>query len=166
LQPLTAGAFKDATRAVSLVAAAMKDADFNVALMRERATMHGVSITELADTLAREHGLPFSAGHKIAARMLSGLREGSRSASALLKDASREVAGREIAIEEAALTRLLSPEHFVAVRTTLGGPSPEVTAKALGESRQLLTQDRARVAERGAKLAAAEQKRKAALKAL
>ncbi len=167
LQPLTAGAFKDATRAVSLVAAAMKDADFNVALMRERATMNGVSITELADTLAREHGLPFSAGHKIAARMVSGLRERKGTpVSTLLREASHDVCGRAIEIEETALVQLLSPEHFVAVRKTLGGPSPDVTEKALAESREQLTRDRALVADRRAKLDASVAARHAALKAL
>lgn len=166
LQPLTAAAFKDATRAVSLVAAAMRDADFNVALMRERAGMNGVSITELADTLARDHGLPFKFGHAIAARMVSGLREGVSSPSQLLRQTSNELIGREIVIDDAALMELLSPEHFVAVRRTLGGPAPDVTEKALAASRNLLERDRALVADRHKKILASEEARMRALKAI
>lgn len=167
LQPLVASAFRDAARAVSLVAAAMEHAEFNVALMRQRAGQHGVSITELADTLAREHGLAFRLAHSIAAKMVTGLRERPEtSVSKLLHDASLEIAGRAIDIDEAALATLLSPEHFVAVRRTHGGPAPDVTAKALAASRQLLEKDRAAVAGRRQNLVASERNRKAALKAI
>lgn len=167
LQPLTASAFKDATRAVRLVAAAMRDADFDVALMRERATRHGVSITELADTLARDHGVPFKYGHAIAARIVAALQAPSTGAvpvSELLRAASRDILGREIAIDEASLTKLLSPEHFVAVRKTLGGPAPDVTKAALAASRSLLAADRAASDALRAKIRASEARRAEALK--
>jgi argininosuccinate lyase len=167
LQPLTASAFKDATRAVSLVAAAMKDADFDVALMRDRATQHGVAITELADTLAREHGVSFKFGHGIAAKMVQGMQgPSSAKLSELLRSASREIAGREIVIDEPALAKLLSPEHFVEVRKTLGGPSPEVTKAALAASRKLLDTDTAASNALRAKIRASEVGRAEALKAL
>ncbi len=167
LQPLTASAFKDANRAVSLVAAAMKDADFNVGLMRERATQNGVSITELADTLVREHGLAFKAGHAIAAKMVEWLLEApSAPTSELLRAASKEITGREILIDEGTLATLLSPEHFVAVRKTPGGPAAEVTTPALADSRKLLDADRSASATLRAKLCASETKRAEALKKL
>ena len=57
LQPLVAQMFKDATRAVSLVAAAMSDARVRRRQAgRARAAEHWITITELADTLARDHG--------------------------------------------------------------------------------------------------------------
>src|SRR5262245_27587018 len=68
LQPLVATMFRDAARAVRLVAAAMSGAEFNVARMAERAAHGWITVTELADTLAREHGVPFRAGHAIASR--------------------------------------------------------------------------------------------------
>ena len=70
LQPLVATAFKDATRAVALVAAAMPTAEFDVARMRARAAESWVTVTELADTLARDHGVPFKAGHAIASKLI------------------------------------------------------------------------------------------------
>jgi argininosuccinate lyase len=164
LQPLTAGAFKDATRAVSLVAVAMTGAEFNVALMRDRATQNGVSITELADTLTREHGVSFKFSHGIAARMVRWLHEApSAPASELLRAAAKELIGREIVIDEGALATLLSPEHFIEVRKTLGGPSPDVTKAALADSRTLLDLDRATSEALRAKLQASEAKRAAAL---
>src|SRR5437773_1935457 len=54
LQPLVFSMFKDATRAVKLVAAAMKDATFDVKRLAERAEQGWITVTELADTLTRE----------------------------------------------------------------------------------------------------------------
>src|SRR5688572_10861143 len=74
LQPLVAQMFKDAIRAVTLVAVAMADAEFDVEKLAERAGQHWITVTELADTLARDHGLPFKATHAIAARFVAGAR--------------------------------------------------------------------------------------------
>ena len=79
--------FKDAARAVSLVAAAMAGAEFDVEKMAERAGQNWITVTELADTLARDHGLPFKAGHAIAARLIAALaRDPEQPVAALLRD--------------------------------------------------------------------------------
>src|SRR5690606_15556005 len=67
LQPLVAGAFRDGARAIRLVGAAMAEASFDTARMAERAANGGTTVTELADTLARTHGVPFRVSHEIAA---------------------------------------------------------------------------------------------------
>src|SRR6185295_3574946 len=135
LQPLVASAFKDATRAVSLVAAAMAGATFNVDRMRARAAEGWVTLTELADTLARDHGLAFKQAHAIAAALVHG-RDAQPAAplSDLVATASRKITGREIRLSEDALSKILSPEHFVNVRTTPGGPAPAVAGQAVDAS--------------------------------
>ena len=60
--------FRDAIRAVRLVAAAMQTAEFDAARLEARAGEGGTTLTELADTLARDHGLPFVTAHAIAGR--------------------------------------------------------------------------------------------------
>jgi len=114
--------------------------------MRARAGEGWVTITELADTLARDHGLSFRAGHGIAARVVRA-READPHAplAEVVRQAAVEVAGREIPFTEAQLDELLSPEHFVAVRRTLGGPAPEVAGAALDVSRSRLMADAARL---------------------
>lgn len=163
LQPLVASMFRDATRAVALVAAAMEGAEFDVPHMRARATEGWVTVTELADTLAHEHGLSFRAGHAIAARVVRGVHERPEaSLSSLVAQASDEVAGREIRLADDALEQLLSPEHFIAVRRTPGGPAPDVVAAAIVEARRLLAADTDRLAQlRGGLTAAAEARRQA-----
>jgi argininosuccinate lyase len=157
LQPLVASAFRDATRAVSLVATAMADATFDVARMRERAGQSWVTITELADTLAREHGLSFKAGHAIAGRLVkeSEARPGEPLAE-LLEAVSRDVCGREIRLSDSGLAEILSPEHFVAVRRTHGGPAPEIVALALEASRAAFESDQAAISGRTGALRRAE----------
>ena len=143
LQPLVAAMFKDARRAVSLVAISMRQAEFNVAKMRERAAAGWVTVTELADTLARDHGLPFRTAHHIAATVvrLSAAREDAPLA-ALVAEASAAVAGRAITLGAEEAARVLSPEHFVAVRNTWGGPAPEVVETAIAAADERIRRDR------------------------
>lgn len=164
LQPLVARMFHDAARAVSLVAAAMAEATFDVEKLAERAGQNWITITELADTLTRDHGLPFKAGHTIAARLIAGSRATpERSISSLVREISKDVTGTEIVYTDAQLAQILSPQHFVEVRKTHGGPSPSETRRALEVSKSALaTDDEWLKAARGRLRAAEEQLRAAA----
>jgi argininosuccinate lyase len=157
LQPLVAQMFKDAARAVALVAAAMEHAEFDVARLAARAEQGWITVTELADTLARDHGLPFKAGHAIAGRLIAAAKASpARPLSAALAEVSKAVTGREIVYDEAALAEILSPEHFVAVRKTHGGPAPSETLRALGVSQESLRGDKEWLRETREKLRQAE----------
>ena len=159
LQPLVASMFKDAARAVALVAAAMTEASFDVEKLAARAHQGWITITELADTLSRDHGLPFKAGHTIAARLIAGTRSSPGTPmSALLRDVSNGVIGKELLYSDDALAEILSPRHFVEVRKTFGGPSPSETRRASGECREALTRDEDWQRDTKARLQAAEQK--------
>src|SRR5512139_2034070 len=70
LQPLVASMFRDALRTVTLVAASLHGADFNVERLAAMATQGGTTFTELADHLVRHHGVPFRIAHTIAVRLL------------------------------------------------------------------------------------------------
>ena len=163
LQPLVATMFRDAIRAVSLVAFALEDADFDVAKMRRRATENWISVTELADTLARDRGLPFKAGHTIAARLVRDAQANPETSPAqLVAHISKDVTGTAIEYTDDELATLLSPENFVAVRRTHGGPAPEITALAIAASRDLLAEDSAWIAAVKTRLLSAEAALKAA----
>jgi argininosuccinate lyase len=138
LQPLVASMFRDATRTVTLVAAAMRLADFDVERLAARAGVGGTTLTELADTLVRDHGLPFRSAHAIAALLLKARTEDPDVAlSTALSKASKAILGRSLEYSEADLHRIMSPAHFVSVRTTHGGPAPSETSRAIAESRRL-----------------------------
>jgi argininosuccinate lyase len=142
LQPLVFATFDAATRAVGLVAAAMRTATFDTDRMAGGARQGWITVTELADTLTRDHGVPFKASHRIASRLIetSGRRP-HEPIERVLRDVSLAVIGRAIELDAATLTRVLSPEHFVKVRTTPGGPAPEQTAVGIERSRALLERD-------------------------
>jgi argininosuccinate lyase len=153
LQPLVTQMFRDAARAVALVAAAMEGAEFDVEKLAERAGQGWITVTELADTLARDHGLPFKAGHAIAARLIASARAApERPLSIVLKDVSKDVTGQQIVYDEAQLAHILSPRHFVEIRQTFGGPAPSETARAIDVSKGVLAQDQAWLAEARARL--------------
>ena len=167
LQPLVAQTFKDATRAIGLVAAAMADAEFNVEKLAARAGEHWITVTELADTLSRDHDVPFKAAHGIAAKLIAGATAApGTSLAGILRDVSKAACGKEIVYTDAQLAEILSPTHFVEIRKTLGGPSPSETARALGVSRNALTTDEKWLSDTRGRLAAAEEKLRAAAAAL
>jgi argininosuccinate lyase len=144
LQPLVASMFRDATRTVTLVAAAMRLADFDVERLAARAGVGGTTLTELADTLVRDHGLPFRSAHAIAALLLKArIEDPDVALSTALSKASKAILGRAIDYSEADLQRIMSPAHFVNVRTTHGGPAPSETSRAIAESKRLLQAARA-----------------------
>jgi argininosuccinate lyase len=143
LQPLVAAACRDAVRAVTLVAAALRGAELDVDRLEARAAEGGTTLTELADHLARDHQVPFMTAHAVAARLMQVKREEPGTPlGAILSSVTGDLLGVPIQYSDAELAAIMSPRHFVEVRTTPGGPAPGETARALQESRALLAADR------------------------
>ena len=139
LQPLVHSLFHDASRTVQLLAAAMRNAEFNIEKMAVHAADGGATLTELADTLVRKHGLSFKTAHAIAARLAAA--PAGYSLAKLLAEASAELTGSPIAYTGEDLSAILSPQHFIGVRRTPGGPAPEETAVAFAASHSQLASD-------------------------
>ena len=158
LQPLVASMFFDALRAVRLLTAAMREARFDVAALERRAGAGGTTLTELADQLVREHGMSFRNAHAIAARLLPALADGGASLSTVIARASQDVLGTPLRYTDAQLAEMLSPHHFVDVRTTPGGPAPSVASAAIDESRRQLAADQAWWQSAGDRLTVAERR--------
>ena len=167
LQPLVFSMFGDAARAVRLVAAAMSGAWFETSRMAERAAQGWITATELADTLARDHGVPFKAGHAIASRLVAAAAASDGTPlSRILRDVSETVLGDAIELDEEEIAVVLSPRHFVDVRTTFGGPAPTETARAHALSETTLISDAEWFASTIGKLRLAEEQLKEAVAAL
>ena len=135
LQPLVFSMFKDAIRAVTIVAAALRTAEFDAARLEARAGDGWTTLTELADTLVREQGIPFSAAHAISARFVAARQAApARPLASILAEASSDVLAAPLHYSEEELERILSPRHFVNIRRTYGGPAPEETRRAAAVS--------------------------------
>jgi argininosuccinate lyase len=159
LQPLVFSAYSDSTRAVALVAAALRGAEFDRGRLAARAALGGITLTELADVLAREHDVPFQLAHRVVARLMAVSRaQPERRLAPILREVALEVTGREVSYGDDELAELLSPRHFVDVRRTLGGPAPEMTTQALAASRALLAGDEGWLAETRRALNGAERR--------
>jgi argininosuccinate lyase len=156
LQPLVDRVFSDTVRALTLVGAALATAEFDETRLEARAGDEGTTLTELADTLVREHGLPFDTAHAVARRVAEARRAAPRSGlSAVVAAASADLAGRRLDYTEDRLAEILSPRHFVEVRRTPGGPAPSVTVQAIEASRVVLAADRRWLADARGRLSAA-----------
>jgi argininosuccinate lyase len=161
LQPLVYQLFHDAARALSLVAAAMATASFDGQQLEARAGEGGTTLTELADTLVRERGVCFQTAHAVAGRVAKAIHDDPACDLAdVVRAASRELAGEAFDYPAGRLRAILSPRHFVEVRTTLGGPAPATTANALAGVRLAIDADRRWVAGQREALAAAGERLK------
>jgi argininosuccinate lyase len=105
----------------------------------------------------REHGIPFRTAHGIAARLLKAHREHPDvSLAGVLATASGDLLGVPITYSDAQIAEIMSPRHFVEVRRTHGGPSPDETSRALKAARDRVDADQGWLARTRETLAAAE----------
>ena len=132
LQPTAFHAFEHARRALSLLAAVLADAEVNVDRLRERAGQNFITVTEVADTLVREAGLPFAKAHEIVHRGVKVARDEEELVKAIADEGL---------LDEVTLRRAVDPVHFVAIRSIIGGPAPEETARAIEAARSGLAAD-------------------------
>ena len=109
-------------------------------------------MTELADTLLREGGVPFRVGHHVASSLAAyGRRNGKRPLDITYEEfraVYREVAGAEAPIREEHFRRAMSPEEFIRGRKGIGGPQPEEMRRQLTGHRQRLAALETWLAER------------------
>jgi argininosuccinate lyase len=144
LQPLVFAAFDDARRSVRLVAAVMASAEFDAQRLEQRAGEGWTTLTELADTLVRDCGLPFAKAHAVCAQLMTASdHRPERPLADLLKEAMLELEIDPLVSRYTTerLEEILSPRYFVNVRQTPGGPAPSETSRALLSSREALEHD-------------------------
>jgi argininosuccinate lyase len=97
-------------------------------------------MTELADTLLREAGVPFRTGHAVAGALAKYGREHGKAPLELtfeeFRAIYRQAAAAEPPISAEQFRRALSPEEFVRGRKGIGGPQPEEMRRQLAAHRE------------------------------
>jgi argininosuccinate lyase len=140
------------------VAAAIRTAEFDADRLERSAGDGWTTLTELADTMARDHGIPFKAAHSVASRLVGARRANpEKSLSTLLTEASAGVLDRPLPYTDAQLEKILSPRHFVEIRKTYGGPAPDETSSASEASAGRFNLDQSWWTEKMTALTTAEQ---------
>jgi argininosuccinate lyase len=152
---------------LTLYAVVFDTLTINEAHVREQAGAGFTTATELADTLAREKGLPFRRAHHIASTLVrQSLVDGvtyDRIDIERLQSAARTVLGQEVDIDAATLQRALDTEHFVDVRSGLGGVAAQSTAALLEDASASIASDELWLHEQISALANAETLRREAI---
>lgn len=128
-------AFHAAGRVLDLLAAFVSAIRIDPERVATNIRRSCITITELADSLVRLEGLSFREAHEIAASVAKSVvaMQGDLTSDgyAPFLDAFVHSTGRQPEISAAQFSELVSPEHFVAVRTRYGGPAPEPMSAAL-----------------------------------
>jgi argininosuccinate lyase len=136
-QPFIYNALRDATRSVSLFAATLKSAKFNLEILKKRASENFITVTELADSIVRKENLPFRISHKIVGQCVKVAYEAKTEISyEMLQNASQDIIGRELNFTEDEFRQTLTAEYFVSIRTIYGGSAPSETKRALSVERE------------------------------
>ena len=145
LQPHLYRAIDKSNRVLKLMTAVISTMEVNRELLGRRAREGAITITEWADTMVREKGLPLRTAHRIAARIARSAWRENRELHELTPEEVRqralEAAGVDLRFTDEELARLSDPLHFIRVRKCRGGPNPEETRRMLGERRQRLIRE-------------------------
>ncbi|SDF97059.1 argininosuccinate lyase [Fontibacillus panacisegetis] len=116
--------------------------EINKDVLHRRAAASFATVTELADTLVREEGIPFRNAHKIVSILVSQAVEQSKGISDLSLQSLNEIAihtiGAPLKLSREKLKLTLDPKHFVNIRKLRGGPSPSEITRALEDQQHRL----------------------------
>jgi argininosuccinate lyase len=147
-QPLT-DALELAEQSLPTIDALLAAMKPNRELMRHRAAAGFSSVTALAEAIQtrRTLGLSYRTAHRIVARAVLLASEQSRDAAAidaaLLDQASREMIGRTLGLDDESIRQALDPKRFVEQHTVTGGTAPaEVRRMASDRNRWLGVDER------------------------
>jgi len=159
--PLLFGSLETAVEILRLYGAVVDTLGVNVDHLRRRAIAGFTTVTELADSLVREAGLPFRGAHHLVSALVrhaqaQGLAPADLTAD-ILRDVASKVSGLNVELSDDAFARALDPRAFVNARVLPGGAAPSATAAVLDAQALVIGDDRAWLDSTQAALAAAEQ---------
>ncbi|NCF67635.1 MAG: argininosuccinate lyase, partial [Chloroflexi bacterium] len=117
------------------------------------------TVTELADILVREAGLPFRTAHHIVSALVqeavaNGLDTADITAEMLAR-VSASILDQPLYLDADLVARALDPVAFVEIRTVLGGAAPSATTAVLNSQSQALAKDKGWLEDENERLAAA-----------
>lgn len=139
IQGALAAQHRQLTGALDLLAACLSEGSFNEARLAEAARRTDTTATELADVLARQHGLNFPAAHAVTGRLLTLMSEQGRPLTTATPADLTAAGGPQL--EAAELTAAVDPAAFIERRAGLGMPAPSVMTTQLARAEERLEAD-------------------------
>ncbi len=133
---------KEATTILELLTAVIKTLTIHTKAMALRTDTNYCTVTELADALVIQRGLPFREAHHIIGNLVrksvaDGL-DASQITAKRLDEECLTVTGQTSGFSDAQLRIILSGKNSVNGKQSLGAPSPENCASMLAEQRATL----------------------------
>lgn len=160
-------AFKTAERGLSLLAGLVGAVQIDEERVRRHIDKSCITITELADSLVRAEGISFRQAHGVSGVLARHVVD---SASALSQvkfetfvTAFNDQLGRAPNLGESDFRRLLTPEHFIAVRERPGGPAAPALGASLDGYRATLAELADEAGKLGQGMAEADERLRAAV---
>ena len=152
-------ALEEGARSLRLLAGSVASLEWRRERMLEQAGGGFASATELAARIHRESDLSYRTAHRIVGNLvLRAFKQGKGARevdAALVEESAREVIGRELGIDEAAVRAALDPMAFVAAHDGPGGPARTVVRPAIAAAQARVGRLAERVAGERARLATA-----------
>lgn len=141
LQPHLYRAFNNANRVLKLMYAVISTLKVNKEHMTKMARKSSITITELADTLARDFNIPFRKAHSIASHISKiTVKKEKELYDWDIKEINQMIKEYyEVALTEEEWQKIISPEYFVGIRKIQGGPSPNEVTRMISDRKELLS---------------------------
>ncbi|WP_436373897.1 argininosuccinate lyase [Cytobacillus sp. BC1816] len=143
LQPHLYRAFTNANRVLKLMYAVIATLKVNKDHAKEMAKKSCITITELADTLARDYSIPFRKAHSIASYISKQTVKDQKELCDWKVEAVNEIIRGyvPVSLTEEEWKKIISPEYFVQIRSLQGGPNPDEVLRMIKDRNEILTGD-------------------------
>lgn len=143
LQPHLYRAFNNANRVLKLMYAVIATLKVNKDHAKEMAKKSCITITELADTLARDYSIPFRKAHSIASYISKQtVKDQKELCDWKVEDVNEVIRGYvPVSLSEEEWKKIISPEYFVQIRSLQGGPNPDEVSRMIKDRNETLTGD-------------------------
>ncbi|MBN8201855.1 argininosuccinate lyase [Bacillus sp. NTK034] len=143
LQPHLYRSFTNANRVLKLMYAVIATLKVNKDHAKEMAKKSCITITELADTLARDYSIPFRKAHSIASYISKQtVKEQKELCDWKVEDVNEVIRGYvPVSLTEEEWKKIISPEYFVQIRSLQGGPNPDEVSRMIKDRNETLTGD-------------------------
>ncbi len=140
LQPHLYRAFTNANRVMKLMDAVITTLKVNKEHTKEMAKKSSITITELADTLARDYSISFRKAHSIASYISKKtIYEKKELYEWDITEINQMINGFvDVKLSEQEWKKIISPEYFVEIRNIQGGPSPKEVVRMIMDRKQKL----------------------------
>ncbi|UOY93189.1 argininosuccinate lyase [Ectobacillus sp. JY-23] len=150
LQPYLYNCFAKAKRVFSLMQAVIRTITINKDVLKERASKHAITITELADEVTRK-GIPFRRAHEMAATVAKACAAQQKELYEFtLTEVNTILAVVSLTYEE--WDHITSPESFINRRNITGGPALQEIQRMLQVRREEAKQHQERISSMQAKI--------------